>query len=105
MGYFEPLLGPLIQVVRRLGGGSRFPLEELAADFQKALRRDPEGFSQIYPMLFQSIRELIYSRSCERASEFREFATHLRPGDLVVTFNWDVCLEIALAILGTPFSR
>jgi hypothetical protein len=24
---------------------------------------------------------------------------------LVVTFNWDVCLEIALAILGTPFSR
>jgi hypothetical protein len=47
MGYFEPLLGPLIQVVRRLGGGSRFPLEELAADFQKALRRDPEGFANL----------------------------------------------------------
>ena len=38
-------------------------------------------------------------------SSYLRFAERLRPGDCVVTFNYDRILEIALDTAGTPYRR
>jgi hypothetical protein len=105
MAYFEPLVAPLIEIARRFGGGERFPLDEVTDHFHRAAKRDLAQFGPLLAMLYKAIRELMYSRSLERAEAFQAFASALRPGDILLTFNWDLCLEIALAAAGVRFDR
>jgi hypothetical protein len=90
MSYFQPLVLPFTEFVKRHGGDcERFPLEELVADFSEAARRNPSRFMPILAMLYQAIREWLYYLSCQNAKEFDAFVSHLRPGDIIVTFNWE----------------
>ena len=103
---FKPLQPALLSALSEvsLGKTERFPLDAVVKTFNDEVRRDPRNLGYMM-LLMKAIREYLYARSCERAKEFRSFAASLEDGDLVVTFNWDMLLEIALATLRKPFSR
>lgn len=44
----------------------------------------------------------VVSRSIEENSAIYKFATHLRKGDVIITFNWDFGLELAINLANPP---
>jgi predicted heme/steroid binding protein len=60
-----------------------------------------------YGRLFDATAQLLYTRSCYGGTTdaYRGFVDALEPGDIILTFNWDSCPEIALHSAGRPFSR
>lgn len=111
--YWRPLLVALDGVFRELpklsddGSQSRWALDEIFERFHQLMRRDPEAFGTAYYQLFEGTAQLLYSRSWTAATStaYRRFVEALGPGDVVLTFNWDVCPELALYAAGRDFSR
>ena len=111
MWHFGDLGDALIVYARDAGfrTGDRFPFESMAEAFYKAVEQyatgpaeDFEAAFERFRLFFVAIREYLYSRSCDCAQGYAAFADALRPGDIVITFNWDVCLEIALFLKSKP---
>ncbi len=108
--YWRPLLGPLHQVMRELAAGgmqSRWALDQVFDRFHELMRRDPVGFGPAYGLLFEATAQLLYTRSCYGGTTkaYDRFVKALRAGDVILTFNWDTCTEIALHRAGRRFSR
>jgi hypothetical protein len=89
--------------------GDRFPFESMAEAFYKAVQQHATGSAEQLPaaiellsQFFIAVREYLYERSCHCAEGYAAFADSLRPGDIVITLNWDVCLEIALFLESKP---
>lgn len=108
--YWRPLLGALQHVLRELADGgpqSRWALDRVFDRFHEGMARDPVRFGPTYGLLFEGAAQLLYTRSCHGGSTdaYRRFVEALEPGDIILTFNWDTCPEIALHQAGRPFSR
>ncbi len=108
--YWGPLYDTLFQILRELATGGRqstWPLDDVFDLFYKRLRADPEIYGPQLGLLQEATAELIYSRSgIGGTSEvYLKFARALQPGDIVLTFNWDSCVEIALNTIDKLFSR
>ena len=97
IGLFDSVGSALITYAVQAGfrKGDRFPLDAVIEQFYAAAKRDPRAV-QTLNMLWYAIREFLYSRSCDCADGYTSFADSLLPGDVILTFNWDICLEIAL---------
>lgn len=54
-------------------------------------------------MIGLTINHCLRKRDKESGQLYREFATRLKPGDVIITFNYDTLLEIALEELGKEF--
>jgi hypothetical protein len=108
--YFNPLSGVLVRVLRELqtgGAQSRWPMDAAFERFAALLREDPQRFGAAFGQMFEATAHLLYHRSQfgGRSEAYRRFAEILTDGDLVLTFNWDVCLEIAMQRAGKPLER
>jgi hypothetical protein len=109
-GYFDPMFSALIQVLAEESGDeprSKWPLDFVFRRFNELLKADLEGFRATWVALFEATAQLIYIRSwtAEGTPAYRKFVHALRPEDVLLTFNWDVCPEIAMYSLGQPFSQ
>jgi hypothetical protein len=89
------------------GSGSRWALDEIFERFHQLARHNLDAFGTAYYQLFEATAQLLYSRSCTAATSeaYCRFVEALGPGDIVLTFNWDVCVELALHDAGREFSR
>lgn len=108
--YWAPLLRELYTVVQALHGGtpqSRWPLDELFGRFWARLRREGTEFLAVMNLLQEATAQLLYTRSLVGGTSgaYDRFVAALGPGDIILTFNWDMCPEIALGEHGRPFSR
>jgi len=108
--YFNPLYNTLFQVLRELATGgpqSAWPLDDVFKSFQTRFQQDLAGSIEVFNLLHEATAQLIYSRSCYGGTTetYQRFVRALAPGDVVLTFNWDSCVEIALYTTGCPFSR
>lgn len=108
--YWAPLYGVLWKVLGELAEGgmqSRWALDRVFDRFHELVRRDPATIGPAYALLFEATAQLLYSRSSYAGTTdtYRAFADALGPGDIVLTFNWDTCPEIALHSHDRPFSR
>jgi hypothetical protein len=108
--YWAPLYGALHGVLGELADGgpqSRWALDRVFDRFHEAVRADPMGFAPTYGLLFEATAQLLYTRSCQGGTTdvYRNFVDALEPNDIILTFNWDACPEIAFHESGRPFSR
>jgi hypothetical protein len=108
--YYARLQASLFAVLQELAAGgyqSRWPLDEVFGRFHERLRDDPGGFGATYGLLFEATAHVLYTRSCYAGTTdaYEGFAAALRPGDVVLTFNWDLCPEVALYAAGRSLSR
>jgi hypothetical protein len=103
---FDPLAPSLIEAMRSTGilQGSRWPLDAICEWFGSRVKQDPSTFPT-FALLYEAIAQFLYVRSCERAESYRTFVQALRPGDIIVTLNWDICVEIALHAAQLDFYR
>jgi hypothetical protein len=83
--------------------GDRFPLDAVTERFYDTWRENP-AFGGEVMVFWQVLSEFLYDRSATRADEYRKFAKTLGPGDIVISFNWDTCLEMALHRENKPFT-
>lgn len=99
LALFDPLVPALIASMRSTGvlKGERWPLDAICGWFGEQLKRDRAIFPA-FAMLFEAIAQLLYARSCEHAEGYRAFVAALRPSDIVVNLNWDVCVEVAMYV-------
>ena len=93
-----------------LAGGkprSRWALDRVFDRFHQLFRLNPSGFYVQYTLLFEATAQLLYTRSCYGGTTdvYRKFAEALKTDDIILTFNWDTCPEIALDRVKRPFSR
>ena len=107
--YWAPLLPELYTVMEELYGGtpqSRWPLDELFGRFWARLRRQPMEFLPVMNLLHEATAQLLYTRSLVGGTSeaYERFVAALQPGDVILTFNWDTCPEIALNEQGCSFS-
>jgi hypothetical protein len=108
--YWKPLMGTLHSVLRELADGgeqSRWALDRVFDRFHQLVARNPAAFGSTYALLFEATAQLLYTRSCHGATTdaYRRFVDALAPGDIILTFNWDTCPEIAFHHAGRPFAR
>ncbi len=105
MALLADVTGSLIRFAQETGvtKGDRFPLDAMAARFYATWRENP-NFGMVVMAFWQALCEFMYERSAERAPEYRRFANSLAPGDIVISFNWDTCLEMALLQAKRPFT-
>jgi len=108
--YWAPLLNQLGRVMRDLAQGglqSRWALDRVFDRFHELMRADPLAMGPAYGLLFEATAQLLYTRSCYGATTdaYRKFVDALEPGDVVLTFNWDTCPEIAMHHAGRRFSQ
>jgi hypothetical protein len=105
MSVLQDVCDALIHFAMQAGfrKGDRFPIDEIATSFYKALPLGFEAFDLLLKF-WQALREFLYERSTVHAKGYLTFAKYLSPGDVVVTFNWDTCLEMALYRQGKPYS-
>jgi hypothetical protein len=108
--YWNPLSATLHQVLAEIADGgmqSRWALDRVFDRFHELMGRAPAAFGATYGLLFEATAQLLYTRSCYGATTeaYRKFVTALQPSDIVLTFNWDICPEIALYQTGRGFSR
>ncbi|HUP61944.1 MAG TPA: hypothetical protein VNA69_16170 [Thermoanaerobaculia bacterium] len=75
--------------------GNRFPIDSIAGLFFDEFKRDLRFFP-LLDKFWQAIREFIYERSLVCSAGYDDFVKCLSPQDTVITFNWDLCLEMAL---------
>lgn len=108
--YFDPMVSVLFDVLKEdpgTGPRSRWPLDFVFNGFDRRFRADPQRFAAAWMRLFEATAQLIYIRSwtAENTPAYRKFLVALGPDDVVLTFNWDVCPEIAMHSLGKPFAQ
>jgi SIR2-like domain len=109
--YFAPLTDILMRVVFQEQSTGRpqwtWPLDRVFARMLELMEADPKRFALPFQLLHQAVAEVLYCRSCHggRTEAYRRFVEALDPTDVVLTFNWDVCLEIALHEVKRPFSH
>jgi hypothetical protein len=83
--------------------GERFPLDVLIEKFYADTRSNIRALpTQV--ALWKAIAEFLYSRSLACSKEYRTFVRALSDDDVIVSFNWDTCLEIAMKQLGRNVS-
>lgn len=108
--YWAPLFSALFDAMRDLARGGpqdRWALDQVFDRFHQRVAIDPAGFGVAYGMLFEATAQLLYTRSCYAgaADIYRKFVDALEPTDIILTFNWDICPEIAFHHAGRQFSR
>jgi hypothetical protein len=109
--YFHPLTDILKRVVYDEQSTGRpqwtWPLDGVFTRMLELREADPERFALPFKLLHEAIAQVLYCRSCHggRTEAYRRFVETLDPTDVVLTFNWDVCLEIALHGIRRPFSQ
>jgi hypothetical protein len=101
------LTGTLVDVMKEAGfkKGDRYPLEKAILGFYSRMQNAPERFWPQFNLFLTVVREMFYERSVAYHSVYVRFAQALRPDDIVINFNWDLCLEMALYTLRKPFGR
>ena len=106
------LMRPAISKLQRLmlGGetskhADRFPLDVILEQFHREALANPAVGQTELEAFYHGLVEMMYCLSVRGVPGYLEFAKQLRPRDIVLTFNWDVCLEITLTLLGLPFQR
>jgi hypothetical protein len=108
--YWAPLRAMLTDVLRQFAVGgpqSHWALDQIFDRFHELMRGDPAAMGPAYGLLFDATAQLLYTRSCYAGTTdaYRKFVEALEPGDIILTFNWDTCPEIALHHANRPFSR
>jgi len=108
--HWAPLYHFLLNVLAELAEGgpqSRWKLDRIFDRFYQLLRLDPTGFRTVYGLLFEAAAQLLYARSCYGGTTdvYQNFVKALEMRDVILTFNWDICTEIALNRANRPFSR
>jgi hypothetical protein len=84
-----------------------WPLDGVFARMLELMQADPERYALAFRRLHEAVAQVLYCRSIHggRTEAYRRFAEILGPTDVVLTFNWDVCLEVALHRARRPFSQ
>lgn len=91
---------------RKPGEYTRFPLDHLSELVQRRAQEVPKVGMPVALMFYETVSEYLYARSVTAGAHeaYRRFAANLLPSDLVLTLNWDSCLEIALSLEERDFS-
>jgi hypothetical protein len=108
--YFNPLSAVLQSVLKELSTGGpqeKWPMDAVFERFGELIRENPQRFGVPFGQLFEATAQLLYHRSQQgaRSKAYREFVETLTESDLILTFNWDVCLEIAMQRAGKRLQR
>jgi hypothetical protein len=99
--YFASLSAVLFRVLGELAAGEarqRWPLDEVFERFHELVRGDPVRFGPALGLLYEATAQLLYSRSSVggQSRAYRAFIGSLGDGDIVLSFNWDTCIELAM---------
>jgi hypothetical protein len=84
---------------QELNTASQFPLDTILERFYERTKNDIRCLPTQISM-WRAIREYIYHRSWVCADAYIPFASRLRDGDVLVSFNWDLCVEMAMHRIG-----
>ena len=109
--YFKPLNAVLETTMREQqsedGPQGRWAIAAIFDRFGELLRQDPARYGAAFGQLFEATAQLLYHRSLSgaRSAAYRRFVRALRQEDLVLSFNWDVCLEAAMQQAGRRLAR
>lgn len=107
--YFAPLSAVLFQVLGELATGEqeRWPLDRVFERFYELVRRDPLRFGPVLGLLYEATAQLLYSRSNVggQSDAYLRFVDSLGNGDVLLSFNWDTCIELAMHQTGRAPQR
>jgi hypothetical protein len=108
--YFNALDAELHQVLKELSTGGpqgKWPMDAVFERFGELVAKDPQRFGEASGKLFEATAQLLYHRSLQGAQTeaYHRFVQALTEDDLVLSFNWDVCLEIAMQRAGGRLHR
>jgi len=108
--YRAPLIAALQEYLfsgRTSGTYERYPLDELCDTMYRRAQKEADQGQIILAMLQEAIAELLYVRSVTAGATgaYREFARQLEDDDVVLSFNWDNALEVALTLEGKRWSQ
>jgi hypothetical protein len=108
--YFAPLSATLFRVLGELAAGEarqRWPLDEVFERFYDLVRRDPVKFGPVLGLLYEATAQLLYSRSNVggQSEAYLKFVESLGDGDILLSFNWDTCIELAMHRAGRAPQR
>jgi hypothetical protein len=108
--YFDPLSAVLLRVLQELATGGpqeKWPMDAVFERFAELVREDPQRFGVPFGQLFEATAQLLYHRSQfgAQTQAYRKFVNALTECDLILTFNWDLCLEIAMQRARKPLQR
>jgi hypothetical protein len=105
-----PFAGAMTELLFMFGkefSGRFWPFDRIFQKFQEQMEITPEKFAPVYRLLHVATAEMLYARSWTggQSDAYLSFADSVRPGDVILTFNWDTCLEFALSQRRRRFTR